>query len=152
MPEHNGMKKIITILTAIALVTALPVIAQASPESDLAEFQDFFKKKFPDVPFADFSNGVYAVNKELRAEWEKIMQFPPYELGLENGKKIWATPFRNGKTFASCFKKGGKNIAQYYPYWDEDTKQVKTLEMEINECLQRNGEPKFKDLEKGDLA
>jgi sulfur-oxidizing protein SoxA len=152
MPENSMMRKFLASLTLIAFTVGLIATAQASPESDLAEFQSFFKKKFPDVPVADFSNGVYAVNKELRAEWEKIMEFPPYELGLENGKKIWATPFKNGKTFAGCFKRQGKNIAQHYPYWDEDTKQVKTLEMEINECLRRNGEPQFKDLEKGGLA
>ncbi len=141
----------ITACAALALVAGSRA-AQADAQSELAEFQNFFKNKFPDTPFEDFSNGVYAVNKELRGEWEKIMEFPPYELGLENGKKIWETPFKNGKTFAGCFKRGGKNIAQYYPYWDETTKQVKTLEMEINECLRRNGETEFKDLEKGDLA
>src|SRR4051812_38429097 len=121
MPENSGMRKFLTSLTLMILAVGLTTAAQASPQSDLTEFQNFFKKKFPDVAVEDFSNGVYAVNKELRAEWEKIMEFPPYELGLENGKKIWGTPFKNGKTFASCFKRQGKNIAQYYPYWDEDT-------------------------------
>ena len=145
------MRKIIVALTALLLVCALP-IAQASPADDLAQFQDYFKKKFPEVPFEDFSNGVYAINKDLRTQWEAIMQFPPYELGLADGKKIWETPFKNGKTFASCFKNGGKNIAQHYPYWDVDTKQVRTLEVDINECLKRNGEAEYKDLEKGSMA
>ncbi|MCR4302383.1 MAG: sulfur oxidation c-type cytochrome SoxA, partial [Sulfuricaulis sp.] len=49
-------------------------------------------------------------------------------------------PFKNGKTFASCFKNGGKNIAQGYPYWDESSKKIRTAEMDLMDCARKNGE------------
>ncbi|RMG59396.1 MAG: sulfur oxidation c-type cytochrome SoxA, partial [Gammaproteobacteria bacterium] len=65
--------------------------------------------------------------------------------------QLFNTPFKNGKTYASCFKNGGKGIRQYYPYYDPKTKQVKTLEQEINECRVKNGEKPLK-WKKGALA
>ena len=48
------------------------------------------------------------------------------------------------KTFASCFKNGGKNIAQNYPYWDDKTQKVRTAEMDLMDCAKNNGaEPSF---------
>lgn len=146
------MKKLLIACTVLGLLGA--VTAQASPETDLAEFQNYFKKKFPDVPFEEFSHGIYGlpVAKDRRAEWEAIMEFPPFEIDLENGKALWEKPMKSGKSMASCFKNNGANIAQSYPYWDDTSKQVRTLEADINACRKKNGEEEFKDLAKGELA
>lgn len=148
------IKKMLFGLAAMGCAMVAPLAAQATPEQDLKEFQDYFKKKFPDVSFDEFSNGIYAlpVAKDRREEWESIMEFPPFELELEQGKTLWETPMKSGKTMASCFKNGGVNIVQGYPYWDEATRQVRTLEMDINACRKRNGEAEFTDLNKGPLA
>ena len=53
---------------------------------------------------------------------------------------MWETPFRNGKTFSSCFKNGGKNVAGNYPYFDNAAGHVVTFENAINACLKKNGE------------
>lgn len=131
------------------IATATP--AFASPEKDLKETQDFFKKKFPKVVFDDLSNGIYALDANLRAQWESIMEFAPYEIELEKGEKLFKTPFKNGKTYSSCFRNGGLGIANEYPYWDSKTNQVKTMPMEVNECRERNGEKPL-GYEKGDIA
>lgn len=146
------MKKTLFALAALGLVNVAPMVAQASPESDLKEFQTYFKKKFPDVKFDDYANGLYALNPVYRAQWEAYNEFPPYELGLENGRKMWEKPFKNGKTFASCFKNSGVKIAQHYPYWDEQTKMVRTAELDLNDCLKRNGEKEFTDIQKDQKA
>lgn len=147
------MKKIFVALTALGLCATAP-FAVASPESDLAEFQGYFKKKFPDVPFEEFSNGLYALPaaKNQRAEWESIMEFPPFEIDMERGKELWEKPMKSGKTMAGCFKNNGANIVQNYPYWDDATRQVRTLELDINACRKKNGEEEFKDMTKGDIA
>jgi L-cysteine S-thiosulfotransferase len=146
------MKKLLVLLTALGMATGFTVAAQAAPEDDLKAFQGYFKKKFPNVPFDDYANGVYALDKQARGDWEAIMAFPPYEIELEMGKKIWETPFKNGKTFASCFRNGGVKIAQHYPYYDAATKEVRTIEMDINACLKKNGEEEYKNLGTGDMA
>lgn len=144
------MKNILIVaLTAVAIIIGLQTSAQAGPVEDLRAFQDFFRKKFPEVPFDEFSNGLYALPaaKDQRVEWEEIMQFPPYEADLEIGEKFWVD-----NDLASCFKNGGRNIAQHYPYWDEGTQMIRTIELDINECLRRQGQSELDDLKKGTMA
>jgi sulfur-oxidizing protein SoxA len=138
------MKKLLT-ATAVALAMGVaPIVSHASPEGDLKEFREYFKKRFPNVPFEDFVNGVYSLDPASRSQWESIEEFPPYELNVSNGQEMFETPFANGKTYASCFKNGGIGIKNMYPYFDASTGTVKTLEQEINECRVKNGEKPLK--------
>ena len=134
------MKKILLLLIALGVAAGITPAATADPADDLKQFQDFFKKKFPTVPLDEFSNGLYALpgQDEYREQWTTFNEFPPYELGLSLGKKMWETPFKNGATFASCFKNEGKNIAQGYPYWDEATQKIRTAEMDLMDCARKN--------------
>ena len=149
------MKKIITIAaTLAAMLLTLPVTVQASPQQDLKNFRQFFEQRFPDTPFKDFANGALAKGigtADMISQWQDMMQFPPFDFELAKGKKLFETPFPNGKTYASCFKNGGINIRQYYPYVDNKTGQVHTLESDINSCRVKNG---LKPLgwKKGDIA
>ena len=143
------MKKIITAVTVLGIGFGLVATAQASPESDLKEFQAAIHKKFPNVKFEDFSNGIYALPgaEDRRKEWEGLMDFPPFELDLAKGKKKFEE-----YGMAKCFKNGGKDIAQGYPYWDSKNKKVVTLVADINTCMVRNGQKPIKDLNKGEMA
>lgn len=144
------MKRLILIMTVLGFTLGSTLI-QAGPAEDLKLYRSYFAKKFPNVKRDEFSNGIYALDKQKRREWEEIMEFPPYELALEEGGTLFATPFKNGKTYASCFKNGGKGIANNYPYWDKKAGKVKTIEMEINECRVKNGEKPLK-YKKGPLV
>lgn len=135
------MKKIMMLLAALGIAGIVATPAVAGPAEDLKQFRDYFKKKFPTVKFDAYADGLYALpgNEEYKASWEAYNEFPPFELGLANGKKDWETPFPNGKTFASCFKNGGKNVAQNYPYWDDKSQKVRTAEMDVMDCAKKNG-------------
>lgn len=115
-------------------------VVQASPQQDLQAFRQYFKQRFPNVPTDDFVNGPYAVNAEMRKQWESINQFPPYSFALDDGKTLFNTPFKNGKTYAGCFENGGQGIRQNYPYFDKSSGEVVTLELAINQCREKNGE------------
>jgi L-cysteine S-thiosulfotransferase len=145
------MKKLLTIVATLGLISAASVAVQAGPQQDLAEFRAYFKDRFPDVPFNDYINGVYAIDQASREQWEAIEEFPPYELNIEEGKKLFTTPFKNGKTYASCFPNGGMGIKQNYPYFDTKTGKLVTLEGAINACREINGEEPLK-WEKGPIA
>ncbi len=145
------MKKIAATATALAMLCAAPLSVQATPESDLKSFREYYMKQFPGVPLNEFGNGVYAIDADARSSWEAIEEFPPYEDELERGKKLFETPFANGKTYASCFPNGGKGIRQNYPYFDAKSGNVNTLEAEINECRVNNGEKPLAGA-KGDIA
>jgi sulfur-oxidizing protein SoxA len=103
----------------------------ATAASDQKAFQAYFKDRFPKLPIAEFGNGPYAVNAEMRKQWEEIMQFPPYDFALDEGKTAFETPFANGKSYADCFANGG---------FDTKTGEVVTLDLAINRCRAANGE------------
>lgn len=132
------MRKIMLLLAMIGLTAT--TAAHADPAADLKQFRVFFKQRFPTVAFEHFADGLYALPgfEEYREQWQAFGDLPPFELGLAAGKELWEKPFANGRKFASCFKNGGKNIAQGYPYWDKAAKQVRTVEMDLIECARRN--------------
>ena len=134
------MKRLLIISTAAAIIGIAPLVTQASPEDDLKAFRAYFLERFPNVPLEEFANGVYAVDSASREQWEAIEEFPPYEIAVQEGEEIFNTPFKNGKTFASCFRNGGIGIEGDYPYFDKDSGEVQTLPMAINDCLVKNGE------------
>jgi len=142
------MKKMIMILVGAALIAGL---AWASPEDDREAFIQYYQKRFPKVAVDDYVNGVYAIDEAAYEQWQTIEEFPPYELALGEGKELFETPFANGKTYADCFPNGGIGIRQNYPYFDTETGQVKTIELEINECREKNGEKPLK-YKKGPIA
>lgn len=137
------MKKILTTF-GVALLLALPLQGMATPEQDLAEWREYFQKKFPATPFDDFINGVYSIDAASREQWMEIEEFAPYELSISNGEALFNTPFANGKSYADCFENGGIGIRQNYPYFDTDRGEVITLELAINECRTANGEKPLK--------
>jgi sulfur-oxidizing protein SoxA len=134
------MKKILTMLAALGTAASFAFSVHADPQSDLKEFQGYFKKSNPGVKFDDFANGIYALPqyKEYRQQWMAIMEFPPLEIGLEKGKKLWETKFGNGESFAGCLKRGEIKPAYTYPRWDKATKSLHVAEMDIMDCAKKN--------------
>ena len=124
---------------------------QASPQGELKIFRDYFVRKFPKVPLNDFVNGPYSMNEDMRKQWIEKEDFPPYDFALDRGKELFETPFKNGKTFGDCFPNRGIGVRQDYPYFDEKTDEVVTLELAVNQCLHVNGE-KLYSYVKDDMA
>jgi L-cysteine S-thiosulfotransferase len=130
---------------ALALTAISSTLAADTPDpvADAKAFRNYFVTKFPNVKPEDFVNGPYALNEDMRRQWEEKEQFPPYEFSLEMGKEMFAKPFRNGKSYADCFPDQGIGIRQNYPYFDAKEGKVITLELALNRCREANGEPPF---------
>ena len=137
------MKKL-TVITSMLCLLATPLMVSASPQQDLKDFRNHYTQRFPDTPLQDFANGVYSIDKASREQWEAFEEFPPYEIYVDKGEDLFNTPFKNGKTYASCFPNATKGIRQNYPYFDKGTNQVITMELAINNCRKNNGEKPLK--------
>ena len=135
-------------LATLGLGIALGV--SAGPVEDQAAFQKYYESKFPNTPTADFANGVYSILPEAREQWESIEEFPPYEIAIENGEKLYHSKFANGKSLADCFGPEGAVRGQY-PLWDKDRGMVVTMERAVNECREANGEKPY-GWKKGKIA
>ncbi|MFY9956845.1 sulfur oxidation c-type cytochrome SoxA [Bradyrhizobium sp.] len=140
----SARKAISLVTAALALAFAAPSAIAAdtpNPIADAKAFQKYFTTKFPKLKLEDFVNGPYSMNEDLYKQWQEKEQFPPYEFALEAGKEMFATPFKNGKTYGDCFPNKGIGIRQNYPYFDEKEGKVITLELALNRCREANGEP-----------
>jgi sulfur-oxidizing protein SoxA len=137
-----GMRLAICFTSAALTLAAPPAIAADTPDpvADAAAFQKFFTTKFPNVPLNDFVNGPYSMDADLRKQWEAIDDFPPYDFAIDRGKQMFATPFKNGKSYGDCFPDKGIGIRQSYPIFDEKEGKVVTLELALNRCREANGE------------
>jgi len=120
------------------------VSAHASPEKDRQELIKYYMDKYPDVKVEDYVYGALAFDADSKAQYDAIMEFPPYDSEIEKGRKMWETPFKNGKTYAGCLPNGGQHIAGNYPLFDEAKGKVVTLHDAINDCRTANGEEAFK--------
>lgn len=156
------MKKFILVLL---FAFSLPAIAEpvktageseATAKATLEAIKTLFKKEFPHVngdAFVEGSMNFSKSSKEYNNYWmlrfvDEIDQPEEYTKAMDAGKKLWNTPFANGKTFASCFADGGKGAAAAFPRVDEATGKVLTFENALNKCLTSNGEKplEYKDM------
>ncbi len=140
------MKKMLQLASTLALaavVSLVSLVAQASPEEDRMAFRKIYEKRFPNVPTDEYVNGLYAIYKEGRENWEAIEEFPPYEPFIDDGQEMWEKPFANGKGYKDCFP-DGPGIAHKYPSWDKKQGMVMTMALAVNQCREANGEKPLK--------
>lgn len=137
------MKKVILGLIGLGLLGGA-ASTMASPEQDRLDTIKYFTTKFPNVKIEDYVYGALAFDADSMAQYEAIMEFPPFEGEIDKGKKLWETPFKNGKKYADCMPNGGKNIAGNYPYFDDKAGQVVTFNEALNACRVANGEQAYK--------
>jgi sulfur-oxidizing protein SoxA len=134
------MKHQLTFILATILFIAA-INAQADPEEDRLALLDHYRQTFPDIKYEDYVYGALAMNPEAKAQYDEMMEFPPFAAEVRQGGVIWETPFKNGQKFESCFKNSGTFAAANYPYYDDHARRVVTFENAVNDCLKSNNEP-----------
>ncbi len=122
-----------------------------TPQKQQEAFQAFFKSRFPAVALKDYADGPYPFDDGMKRQWQDIMQLPPFEPAIEEGKTLYETPFADEKTYAGCLPHGGLDVRQTYPRFDSTTGQVETLEIALNACRAANGEAPL-PYERGQMA
>ena len=114
--------------------------AVAGPPEDRRAFSAYFESRFPAVPHAEYANGIYAIDRDAREQWQEIEEFPPYEFAVEQGASMWQESFPDGKGYPNCFNDGENGKRQNYPKFDAQLGEVITLELAINLCRQNHGQ------------
>jgi sulfur-oxidizing protein SoxA len=122
---------------ALAALWCAPVMA--GPEEDRQAFVEYFTARFPEVPFAEFANGIYAIDRDAREQWLEIEEFPPYEFAVEQGEAAWQAGPREGASYAECFPGEVGEIRPRYPLFTAETGGVETLATAINRCRLAQG-------------
>lgn len=138
----------------LALLTAtmvLPAVVVASPAQDRQALRALFQQRFPKVPLDEYVNGPYPFDAALRAQWQSLLQLPPYVFEVERGQALFAGALGDGSHYADCFPHRGRGIRQNYPYFDRARGEVVTLELAINLCRRQHGSAPLA-YEKGGMA
>ena len=143
------MKKTL-LLTALSVsVGATNAMAQTvDPEKDRQELVEYFKAKSPNIAFEDYANGGYIYSADKMAQWEAVEEFPPYLDSVDTGEELYQ---QDQAVYEKCFGTDPANVRPHYPYFDEKTQQVVTLEWAINICREDAGLKPFK-YKKGNIA
>jgi sulfur-oxidizing protein SoxA len=152
--KEDDMKKIILALAGLGVLMGA-MTAYADPEQDRLKVIEYLKARLPpDVKFDDYIYGALALSPDAKSQYDSIMEFPPFYATVDKGRKMWETPFKDGKTYADCLPNGGRMIAGNYPMFDEKKGKVVTFEDALNECRVAHGEAPYKygDSEMGTLT
>jgi sulfur-oxidizing protein SoxA len=131
------------LLAACLLACTWITQAMAAPEHDRGSMIELFKGKFPGFSLDEYVDGALMLSPDAKAQFDSIMEFPPFQGEIDKGRILWEKPFANGRTFSGCFPDGGRNVAGNFPYFETASDKVVTFEMAINRCLRENGEREF---------
>lgn len=131
------------VLVGLALLLGVSA-AGADPESDRLALRAFLAARFPGKPFEDYVLGAFMFSADARRHYDDIMAFPPFEVDLERGRRLWETPLRDGSTYAGCLPSGGQLIAGLYPRFDEASGRLVIFEDLLNDCRRAAGEEAYR--------
>lgn len=140
------MHKLAVKSSLVALVCvgiALMQTVHADVADEMGRFQDYFLNKHPDLPLTKYADGAFALRDSGAEELVALRETVSLEKTIERGRALYLASFANGKGYAACFRSNGLGIATDYPYYDILARQVKTFEMEINECRARYGQAPY---------
>jgi sulfur-oxidizing protein SoxA len=144
------MKK--TLLIALSLGVTVGAASTSAlavdPETDRQQIVDFFKAKNPKIAPEAYVNGAYIYDADKFAQWEAAEEFPPYLDAIDAGEAAWN---KDQAIYEKCFGSDVSKIRVKYPYFDEGTQKVVTLEGAINKCRTDAGQKALK-WKKGTLA
>lgn len=140
------MKRLISSMIAASVLATGGALATdiADNPSDPEEFRqlmiEFYKDRYPDVPFKNYNMGIYAIDDDARSQWEGMMIFPETDTYVAKGKELW-NEYRlpNGKPLSSCLGEA-KGLRAKYPYFNEKDSQVHSLGLDIINCQKNAGE------------
>src|SRR3569832_1899710 len=102
--------KLLTGLAGLGIALGVATVYALS-EQDKQDLIKYFSTKYPNVKHEDFVYVALAFDPDSKAQYDAIMEFPPFDSQIDAGRKMWETPFKNGKTYADCLPNGGKMIA-----------------------------------------
>lgn len=141
-------KTLLLALLGVAVGANSAMANSVDPETDRQQLVDFFKAKSPKIAFEDYKDGGYIYSEDKRAQWEAVEEFPPYLDAVDAGEALYQ---QDKAVYEKCFGDDPSNVRPHYPYFDDKTKQVVTLEWAINICRENAGLKPFK-YKKGDIA
>jgi sulfur-oxidizing protein SoxA len=139
----QSMTRRVTVLPLLACGFVWSPLALAGPDEDRAAFVAHYQSRFPEIPFAEFANGIYAIDEDARRQWQEIEEFPPYEFAIERGGELWQQPVAGDEVYADCFDRPIDEIRATYPLFDAGRARVVTLETAINDCRAALGVPPY---------
>lgn len=142
-------------ITAIAAVLALPVAAGAGPDDDklvVNEEIEMVTKAAAPAHVADVLDEVMS-GWHFRSDETQALQMDDFEnpamVFVDQAQEAWDTADGSeGKSCASCHgdvEESMAGVRAVYPKWNEEAGEVRTLNMQINDCRENQmGAEKWK--------
>lgn len=133
-----------SLLLAVYCLTPL----QADPQRDIREFQNHFVQRFPHIPLQGYARGFGSQSESDDGNVQ--LRTKRFKAALEAARGLWVKPLANGESLHACFQNNPS--ATKYPYYDNNLGEIRTIELDMNQCLIRSGERPLSDLMQGKMA
>jgi len=142
------MKK--TMLVALTLgattLASSVMAADVTPAQSRQMLQDYFAAKYPSIPLSTYNQGAYIFDKDKMSQFNDVMEFPPYLDAIDEGEALWN---KDKAVLSKCLGSDVSAIRTHFPYFDDKTNQVVTLEGTIEKCRADAGLKPYKHQKKG---
>ena len=76
----------------------------ANPVNDQKSLIATYRERFPNVTIDQYVHGVYAIDAQLRKQYEAINEFPPYAFDVDEGEHLFKRSDFADQDIAGCLK------------------------------------------------
>ncbi|WP_439110425.1 sulfur oxidation c-type cytochrome SoxA [Lentibacter sp.] len=133
--------KTLSLISAVAL--ALPTLGMADPDNDTLVINEDIQITTKTEPAAHLDGALSEVMSgwHFRSDETQAMQADDFDnpgmIFVEQGIEIWNTvEGSEGKSCASCHgsPEDMAGVRPVYPKWNEEAGEVRTMQMQVNDC------------------
>lgn len=132
-------------LGATTLATSA-MAADVTPAQSYQMLKEYLHAKHPNIPLSEYNKGAYIFDKDKMQQYKDIMEFPPYLDAIDAGEALWN---KDKAVLSKCLGSKVSAIRTRYPYFDNKTNQVVTLEGTVEKCRADAGLKPYKNQKKG---
>ena len=137
------LRSISVALVLIAVARPAAADDAINPDADFKAFRDYFTKTFPNVPLTISSTAPIRWTPSCASNGRRSTTSRRTISPSSAASRCSQRRSRTAKATAIALPNKGIGIRQNYPYFDDKTGEVITLELALNRCRETNGEAPY---------
>lgn len=125
----------LALLPGLVLASGLAI----DPVADQRALEASYRVALPGVELRSLASGVAAIDAGVAASHAEFDAFPPWEIGVDEGRTAYAERFPDGAGYADCLGTDPGAVRPRFPHFDPAAAVVVTLEVALNSCREAHG-------------
>lgn len=109
----------------------------ASPTDDQNRLVAIYRERFPNVALEEYVHGVYAIDGQLRKQYDAINEFPPYTFDIDEGAHYFKHQNATNTNVFACLNRIKARGVERYPMFDRGGGEVVSLAVSVRRCFEQ---------------